>query len=279
MTHCPVCTSSENTVIASDRFDTANRYLRCRECGCGFSELRVQSAEESARLHTSQYYTPDNEGTRRVPAAEAHFLSRLRAFVPAGRLLDIGCGRGHWLHYIRRNSAFEVEGIELSDAAAQSARSEYGLRVNTCDLASAAYPDASFDVVYLRHVLEHIADPRAMATDIRRILAPGGICAVHVPNDASITNALKRRAYRAGLISEFGSLFYPLHVTGFTPSSLDRLFSDAGFTCRARETISKVQRTYEFPRTRSDIPLLPAAALELVLGRGNLLLGWYGRDD
>ena len=275
MTHCPVCTSTDHTILAADRFDTANHYLRCRECGCGFSERRVMSAAESARIHTTQYYTPDNEGTRQVPAAEAHFLSRLRALVPAGRLLDIGCGRGHWLHYIGSHSTCEVEGVELSDAAGQSARNEYGLQIHIGDLESAAYPDATFDVVYLRHVLEHIADPRAMAADIRRILAPGGICAVHVPNDASITNTLKRRAYRAGLISEFGSLFYPLHVTGFTPSSLDRLFMDAGFECRARETISKVQRTYEFPRTRGDLALLPAAACELILGRGNLLLGWY----
>lgn len=148
----------------------------------------------------------------------------------------------------------------------------------TGDLHSAAYPDGVFDVVYLRNVLEHITAPRELRDEIRRILKPGGICAVHVPNDASITNSLKRALYRAGLIREYGSLFYPLHVTGFTAHSLDRFFRDAGFRCAARETLSKVQRAYEFPLTRQDIPLLPAAALELLLGRGNLLLGWYERE-
>lgn len=279
MVRCPVCSSDQSRFLARDRFHERNRYFRCGVCGSGFSELRVQSVAESAELHTSAYYTPENEGFRPVPAAERHFLRRLLALKPSGVLLDVGCGRGDWLRYIKEHSPFRVEGVEPSPEASDYARRVQKLDVRTGDLQSAAYPDASFDVVYLRNVLEHVAEPRELIPEIRRVLLPGGICAVHVPNDASITNALKRRLYRAGLIGEFGSLFYPLHVTGFVPGSLDRLFRDAGFVRRAGETLSKVQRAYEFPLTRLDLPLLPAAFMELLTGKGNLLMGWYERRD
>jgi SAM-dependent methyltransferase len=274
---CPVCGSIGTRVLARDRFDARNRYLRCRSCGSGFSVLRVHDVAETADIHTSEYFTPERKEFREVPAAEAYFLARLLALKSSGRLLDVGCGRGRWLRYIRDHSAFDVEGVEPSEEAAEYARKERGLEVRTGDLASSGYPDVTFDVVYLRNVLEHVAEPRALIGEIRRILKPGGVCAVHIPNDASITNALKRALYRAGCIRECGSLFFPLHVNGFTSRSLDLLFRGGGFLRIGLVAISKIQRIYEFPLTPLDIPLLSAALLEYLSGRGNLLVGWYER--
>jgi len=274
---CPVCGSAGARMIARDRFNSRNRYFRCRTCGSRFSETRVHDVAETADIHTSAYYSPERKEFREVPAAEAYFLRRLLAWKVSGRLLDVGCGKGRWLRYIREHSAFEAEGLEPSEAAADYARKERELAVRTGDLASAGYPDETFDVAYMRNVLEHVAAPRELVGEIRRILKPGGVCAVHVPNDASVTNTLKRTLYRAGFISEFGSLFFPLHVTGFTPRSLDLLFRNAGFETLARETIAKVRRVYEFPFVPLDFLLLPAAVTEHLAERGNLLVGWYAR--
>ncbi len=274
---CPVCGSAFTREIARDRFEPRNRYLRCIGCGSGYSALRVRDIGEAALLHTAAYYSTEQDEFREVHAAEAHFLSRLTRFKPSGRLLDVGCGKGRWLKYLRDHSSFGAEGVEPSPEAAEFARKERGLDVRTGDVFSAAYPDDSFDVVYLRNVLEHVAEPRALAKEVKRILKPGGVAAVHVPNDASFTNAVKRPLYRSGKIPECGSLFFPLHLTGFTPRSLDFMFSEAGFDRLGRETLSKVSRAYEFPLVSHDIPLLPLACLESVLGRGNLILGWYGR--
>jgi SAM-dependent methyltransferase len=274
---CPVCGSIGARVISRDRFNERNQYFRCRACGCGFSALRVYGVAETADIHTSAYYAPEHEEFREVPAAEAYFLARLLALKSAGRLLDVGCGRGRWLRYIRDHSAFDVEGVEPSGEAAEYSRKERRLEVRTGDLASAGYPNAVFDVVYLRNVLEHVAAPQELVREVGRILKPDGVCAVHVPNDASVTNALKRTLYRAGCIREFGSLFYPLHVTGFTPRSLDLLFREAGFATAAHEMVSKVSRVYEFPLVPLDVLLLPAAVVERLTGRGNLILGWYER--
>jgi SAM-dependent methyltransferase len=276
-TACPVCGSASSRDIAPDRFDTKNRYLRCDGCGSGFSLLRAADPDETARIHTEAYYAPGHDELREVPAAEAYFLARLVRFRSAGRLLDVGCGRGRWLRYVKDRTSFDVEGVEPSPEAAEYARSVRGLTVRTGDLSSAGYDDGSFDVVYLRNVLEHVADPGAFAGELRRILKPGGLAAVHVPNDASLTNGLKRHLYRAGLVRECGALIYPVHLTGLTPDSLDLLFREGGFERLAGETLSKIRRGYEFPFVPMDIPLLPAAVLEHLTGRGNLILAWYER--
>jgi SAM-dependent methyltransferase len=274
---CPVCGASDARFLIRDRYEPRNRYLRCRACGSGFSAMRVSDIGEAADLHTSEYYTPGRGEPREVPAAEAHFLARLLSFGDSGRLLDVGCGRGRWLAYIREHSKFEVEGIEPSEAAAEYARSARGLAARTGDIVSAGYPDGAFDVVYLRNVLEHVAEPGELLGEIRRIMKPGGICAVHVPNDSSVTNILKRVLYRAGLTKEFGALFFPLHVTGFTPDSLVSLFRDSGFSTAGMETIAKVSRFYEFPFEPRDILLFPAAVTEHFTGRGNLIVGWFAK--
>jgi len=274
---CPVCGCAFIREIAQDRFEPRNRYLRCLGCGSGYSALRVRDIGEAARIHTAAYYSPERDELREVGAAEAHFLSRLARFKSSGRLLDIGCGKGRWLKYLRDHSSFDAEGVEPSPEAAEFARKERGLDVRTGDVFSVSYPDETFDVVYLRNVLEHVADPRALTKEIRRIMKPGGVAAVHVPNDESFTNAMKRRLYRAGKIPECGSLFFPIHLNGFTPRALDFMFGEAGFGCLGRETLSKVNRAYEFPLVSHDIPLLPLACLESLSGRGNLILGWYTR--
>ncbi len=273
---CPVCGCAFTREIAPDRFEPRNRYLRCFGCGCGYTTLRVNDIDEAARIHTAAYYTPEQDELREVPAAEAHFLARLKRFAASGRLLDAGCGKGRWLQYLRDHSAFKVEGWNPRPAA-EHARKERGLDVRTGDLFSASYPEGTFDVVYLRNVLEHVAEPRTLAGEIHRILKPGGIAAVHVPNDASLTNAVKRPLYRLGKIPECGSLFFPIHLTGFTTRALDFLFQTAGFERLGGETLSKAHRVYEFPLVSGDIPLLPVACLELLTGRGNLILGWYAR--
>lgn len=49
------------------------------------------------------------------------------------------------------------------------------------DLTAVPLADASYDVVYASHVLEHIPDDRAAVAEIRRLLRPGGFAVLPVP--------------------------------------------------------------------------------------------------
>jgi ubiquinone/menaquinone biosynthesis C-methylase UbiE len=89
-----------------------------------------------------------------------------RHFEPGVNLLDVGCGTGwladHFEHYT---------GIDGSpDAVAEAVKR--GRNVGQGDLAQGLpFEDASFQAVIVKDVLEHVLEPAALVTEIRRVLA------------------------------------------------------------------------------------------------------------
>ena len=77
-------------------------------------------------------------------------------------------------------------GVEASEAASRHAREVLGLGVRVGELASLRFPGASFDVVTLFHVLEHLVDPDSTLTEVRRLLTPNGRLLLEVPNLGSL---------------------------------------------------------------------------------------------
>jgi SAM-dependent methyltransferase len=103
---------------------------------------------------------------------------------PALSLLDVGCGPGT----ITADLALlvapgEVIGLDASaDVVAQARAHAAGLgaanlRFEVGDLFALGYPDASFDVVHLHQVLQHLTDPVAALVELRRVLRPDGVLA------------------------------------------------------------------------------------------------------
>lgn len=102
----------------------------------------------------------------------------------AGRILDVGCGRGFTLAALQE-LGHEVYGIQISPEAAAYARERLGItNIETRDLLDVGYPENSFDAVTAYHVIEHLADPHAFLLEARRILRPGGHLILEVPNAA-----------------------------------------------------------------------------------------------
>jgi SAM-dependent methyltransferase len=138
-------------------------------------------------------------------------------FVPTrrgGRVLDVGCGTGSHLDAARR-LGWEAYGVEISPAASQIARETLGLAVVTGALEDAGYPDAHFDVVSLFHVLEHLPDPVGTLREVARVLRPGGLALLAVPNHRS----LAAFAFR----SRWFPWEVPRHLYHFSPASLAAL--------------------------------------------------------
>lgn len=97
------------------------------------------------------------------------------------KVLDIGCGIGGSAFLMHREYGAHVRGIDLStnmiDIANERATA-YKLSNVTFtveDATTAAYEDASFDVVYSRDTILHIADKEALFSNFYRWLKPGGV--------------------------------------------------------------------------------------------------------
>jgi ubiquinone/menaquinone biosynthesis C-methylase UbiE len=111
----------------------------------------------------------------------AYLLPHLR---PGQSLLDAGCGPGTITADLALLvSPAEVVGMDAAEEVVAQAREHAlglglaNLRFEVGDLFALGYPDASFDVVHLHQVLQHLADPVAAMIELRRVLSPDGLLA------------------------------------------------------------------------------------------------------
>lgn len=147
-------------------------------------------------------------------------------FVGEGRLLDIGCGTGKDLERIQQ-AGWHVTGVEMSPYAADLARARLGCEVIVGHFDEAAIEPRRFDVVRLAHVLEHLPSPRRSLEKIHRLLRPGGLLWLEVPNAASSETRLFRRHWFQWDL--------PRHLYHFTSATLTRLLKETGFRpCKVR---------------------------------------------
>ncbi|MEN9934582.1 MAG: hypothetical protein RLZZ387_1161 [Chloroflexota bacterium] len=122
-------------------------------------------------------------------ALPAYFYPAVAAFtaaVPAGRILDLGCGNGDLLLALASgNPAAPLVGAEVSADRARLAARRLGPRASLAQVDGGGrlpFADGSFDRVFLTEVLEHLKDPVALLREVRRLLAPGGRLVLTAPN-------------------------------------------------------------------------------------------------
>ncbi|MFH0766045.1 MAG: class I SAM-dependent methyltransferase [Calditrichota bacterium] len=110
----------------------------------------------------------------------------LKQHAQVNRVLELGCGSGSNLVLLNQiNPHLELHGVDLRDGGGLP---EY-IRFHKMDLdadPSLPYPDESFDLILLTHVLEHLRNPLSLAREINRILKCGGYLYVEAPNWVSL---------------------------------------------------------------------------------------------
>lgn len=144
-------------------------------------------------------------------------------------VLEIGSGGGHVLARFpkARRVALDVSTAYLATAAKNLAGHE-NVRFVHGEADTAGFDPASFDRVICTEVLEHTRDPAAILAEIRRILRPGGVAVITVPNDPLILRlkGVVRRTPVGWLLRDkvsWGGDEYHLHV--WTPAEFEALLT------------------------------------------------------
>jgi SAM-dependent methyltransferase len=151
--------------------------------------------------------------------AHGEILDVLAERAPGPRLLDVGCSLGMFLEAARERG-FSVEGVELSLNAVRHATALLGLPVRHGTVLEAGLPAGTYDAVTMLNVLAHLAEPGPTLCDTFRLLRPGGVLALEVPN---ATFNLLRGRLRPSALSPGHHLFY------FTAPALRRMLVGVGF--------------------------------------------------
>lgn len=101
-------------------------------------------------------------------------------------ILDCACGRGFYLNMYRYVSACRLVGLELDAEVIQKARRNVGhlpdITLTRGNIYALPFPDNHFDGVILSEILEHVEDDVAGLREVLRVLKPGGVAAITVPN-------------------------------------------------------------------------------------------------
>jgi SAM-dependent methyltransferase len=135
------------------------------------------------------------------------------------KILDIGCSRGFDLMNIKDKTGymFDMHGIEIFKESIKSARKN-GINVKEIDIEREplSYPDNTFDIIIANQVLEHTKELFWICSEVRRILKPGGLFIIGVPNLAALHNrVLLLFGKQPSSIRVLGT-----HVRGFTIGGL-----------------------------------------------------------
>lgn len=141
-------------------------------------------------------------------------------FVKGGKVLDIGCGIGKYLHYLE-DLGWDVYGVDISSRAVEGARKSGLENVFQGELQEVRFESSFFDVVDLHHVFEHIPNPNETLKEINRILKPGGEVVITLPNFSSLAAKIFGK--------HWGGIDLPIHLFYFNRRSLDYVLKKNGF--------------------------------------------------
>ncbi|HET9530052.1 MAG TPA: methyltransferase domain-containing protein, partial [Blastocatellia bacterium] len=142
-------------------------------------------------------------------------------YIGRGELLDVGCGNGSYL-YAARRLGWKVTGIDIDPVAARITEESLNISVIVGALEEAGFPDASFDVIHMYHLIEHVPDPIRMIRECYRILRPGGMVIIGTNNLGSLVHWWFKENY--------AQLDAPHHMFLFTPRTLRKVVERGGLS-------------------------------------------------
>lgn len=160
----------------------------------------------SAREYERWYQTPIGQAHDRVQRADV--LSVLNRPQPGDRLLDVGCGTGHWSRFFA-SMGYEVWGVDISPQMIAVARSGgvHECKFEVADISDLPFEDGAFDVVAAMATLEFLPDPASAIEEMARCAKSDGILLIGTLNRLAYLN--RRRLARGEQPYASGHLFTP----------------------------------------------------------------------
>ena len=224
---CPICGAPPGQgLFVKDGF----RHVRCPDCELIYVSLILREDLMAKYWREELAWVRVLTSGPQVDMDQIKFgygLDLASAHVKGRKLLDIGAGPGGF-PLLASERGWDASAIEFNAESVENMLKE-GMRVIVKPLELADLPAASFDLITLWEVLEHLADPKAVLSEARRILAPDGIILILVPNAGSlITRLLHEKSHTFGGHS---------HLNHFHPKSLTTLLTNARYDLVELETV------------------------------------------
>jgi SAM-dependent methyltransferase len=237
---CRLCGSADLKLFYLEGDRNQFRYYRC--VSCSLVNYDMEGGVDQEKF--VQDFVDPFDLTHKINIGQMRtyaFIKKLS--LKKGAMLDIGCYNGGLLAAAQLDG-WEVQGLELFEALAAATKQTTGIEVIVAEFPDCALlKGTQYDVIVLRHVLEHLPDPVTAMNTINGLLNPGGSAIMEFPNIMSINLRWKYLLRRNGLLhSHFPPEYKPHHCNEFCFRSFSRLCRQTGFQLVNWETYSSKNR-------------------------------------
>ena len=205
---------------------------QCSECGIVFLHP-IMTPEEEKEFYGAQFARymaargqpggadPASSFEKWKPEGERRRRLLEPWLRPGMRVLEFGSATGFLLDAIRPHVGDELTGIEPGDAFREFSKERLGIEAHA---DRSAVAERRFDLILSYYVVEHMRDPVAELRRYLDLLAPGGLCAIEVPNvDDALVKYWKVEAF---------DRFYwqKAHYFNYSHETLTMVLRMAGFS-------------------------------------------------
>ncbi len=234
---CPVCHKAEIHQIGEAIDHTVSHQsfpvVHCHHCSFRFTQ-DVPEQESIGAYYQSEDYISHSDTQKGIINALYHkvrtiTLKAKRKLVvretgcATGKILDIGCGTGAFLHAMK-TSGWQVEGLEPDPKAAELSLKLYGI--------TSSHPEnlfrkeaGNYDAITMWHVLEHVHQLHPYMAELKKLIKKGGVIFIAVPNYTSFD----ARHYKMN----WAAYDVPRHLYHFSPESMEVLVAQHGMQIKS----------------------------------------------
>ena len=254
---CPVCGCADSVpihqleLVVPDGFSLQHAFSinACSACGAAFHDIDAQADRDSYY----ESYTGTDSIQYRVSAQQTRlndltlgFLERMTLDSPELAIADVGCSFGVTLLSLQQRGFNKLYAVD-PDRAAIRYLTQQGIP-GRIGLATDPLPELEnrFDLILLRHVLEHLHSPLHAVENVARWLKPGGRLYIELPDLSRFQEA-----------GPFPGFFFEYeHINHFSLSSLLNLMCD--FTLAQYESTTEIYPCMRALFERSSVTRPPA---------------------
>jgi len=203
--------------------------VKCDDCHFLFVSPRP-SLEDIQNSYSDENFYDSwlGEGEGRLKMWQKRY-SRIKQYIGAAiNILDYSAGIGTFMQLAKLDGQ-NVFGTEFSASAKKISAEQYGIELFDTDYFFSSKYNNYFDAITAWHVVEHVISPKSLIENFYKVLKPGGLLFVAVPNAKA--KSLKTLFAKQNMEQAFPKLTMgkEIHLSQFTTETLGRLLKSVGF--------------------------------------------------
>lgn len=240
--NCPVCGNDQ--IPLEEKLPEVDLYY-CNHCFHRYSDPEsIEQKEE----YSEEYYMEKHRKWFENPNTElfSYLHEKIIAVSPKASVLDVGCGDGAFLRYIKKRSPdLKLTGIDY-----HYNRSTDGITYYQGDIFDIKFEN-QFDAVINLAVIEHVLDVRKFTRRLADLCCKGGLMATMTVNDQGLIYRMSRIVKKVGLNSPKLRLYEKHHLNHFSDKSLRYLLESEGLSIEHHYFHVPKLKAIDTPQTNS----------------------------